>query len=208
MANGKASAGVELDEADPLDDGTSALIPSPSPGPIGLDAPGGSGGHHGASIGQQVVTYARGQHGHRVGDGQCFALADRALRNANARSAADYGTVTREADYQWGTSVTLAELQPGDVIQFRDYVFQRVTVTTDSSGTTREEESGDRPHHTAIVERVNGNGDVTVLEQNIPDGGPVRRTHLFFTAGTTTSGNRTVTITVQGTFRFYRPQPR
>ncbi|HKB10846.1 MAG TPA: hypothetical protein VKD69_09330, partial [Vicinamibacterales bacterium] len=122
--------------------------------------------------------------------------------------AADYGTVTPNADYQWGTSVTLADLQPGDVVQFRDYSYERTVVTRDSSGTTTDEHAEDRPHHTAIVESVDGNGAVTVLEQNAPDGSPVRRSHLYFTGGTTTSGNSTTTIRVQGTFWFYRPQAR
>jgi len=85
---------------------------------------------------------------------------------------------------------------------------ERVTVTEDDSGTTTEEHAEDRPHHTAIVESVDGNGAVTVLEQNSPEGSAVRRTQLFFTARTTTSGNRTTTITVSGTFWFYRPEAR
>ena len=208
MGNGKAPFGVDLDSSETIDDGTSARIGSPDPGPVGLDAKGGTAKQGGASMADQIVTYARGQHGGRVGDGQCFALADTALRRAHARSAADYGTVTPTADYTWGTSVTLAELQPGDVIQFSGYSYERVVVTDDDSGTTRTEHAEDRQHHTAIVERVNGNGEVTVLEQNAPDGSPVARTHLFFTSRTTTSGNTTTTITVQGSFWFYRPQAR
>ncbi len=59
-----------------------------------------------------------------------------------------------------------------------------------------------------IVETVDGNGAVTVLEQNAPVGSAVRRIQLFFTNATTTSGHRTTTVRVQGTFWFYRPQPR
>lgn len=208
MAGGNAPSGVDLDTAEHIDDGTSARIGSPTPGPIGLDAKGGTAKQSGASIAEQIVSFARRNRGSRVGDGQCFTLADRALRGAHARSAGDYGTVTPTADYTWGTSVTLGELQPGDVIQFRDYSYERVVVTEDDSGTTREEHSEDRPHHTAIVESVDGNGAVTVLEQNAPDGSAVRRTQLYFTGGSATSGNRTTTITVRGTFWFYRPQAR
>jgi hypothetical protein len=207
MANGKALLGTDLDDSEPLDDGTLPLIPSPTPGPIGLDAPSG-GTQTAANLGEQVVSFARHRRGHRVGDGQCFALADRALRGANARSAADYGTVTPTADYVWGTSVTLAELQPGDVIQFRNYSVTRVVVTRDSRQTTTEEITQERPHHTAVVETVDGDGAVTVLEQNSPEHSPVTRTQLFFTSGTTTSGNRTITTTVHGTFWFYRPEAR
>ena len=208
MANGKASGGVDLDDVDSIDDGTSALIPSPPPGPIGLDAPSGGGTQAPANIAEQVLSFARRQRGRRVGDGQCFALADRALRGAQAKSAADYGTVTPTADYVWGTSVTLAELQPGDIIQFRDYSFTRVVVTRETRQTTTEEITQERPHHTAVVESVDADGAVTVLEQNSPEHSPVTRTQLFFTSGTTTSGNRTMTTTVQGTFRFYRPEAR
>ena len=46
-----------------------------------------------------------------------------------AKSAADYGKVSRNADYTWGTAVTLSDLKPGDVIQFRNYVYTSTVVT-------------------------------------------------------------------------------
>ena len=207
MGHGTAPAGIDLDALPPIDDGTTARIGSPSPEPIGLDAKSGDA-KGGGSVADQVVGYARRRRGSRVGNGQCFTLVDQALRGASARSAADYGTVTPDADYTWGTSVTLSDLQPGDVIQFRDYVYDRTVVTRDSSGTTTTEDGGDRPHHTAIVESVDGGGAVTVLEQNAPDGTAVSRNRLYFTGGTTTSGNTTTTIAVRGTFSFFRPQAR
>ena len=205
MGDGRAPAGVDLDTAPPIDDGTLPRIDSPTPGPVGLDARSGSPS---PSIADQIVGYARRQRGSHVGDGQCFALVDRALRGAHAKSAADYGTITPDADYEWGTSVSLTDLRPGDVIQFRDYTFKRVVVTDTGSSTVTEELEGGRPHHSAVVESVDGNGAVTVLEQNAPEGSAVTRTTLYFTAGTTTSGNRTTTITVNGTFRFFRPEAR
>lgn len=208
MGNGKAPSGIDLDTPEPIDDGTSARIGSPPPGTIGLDAKGGTPQQSRASMADQIVSYARRQRGARVGDGQCFALVDRALGGAHAKSAKDYGTITPDADYVWGTTVSLADLQPGDVIQFRDYSYDRVVVTDDDQGTKTVEHAEGRPHHTAIVETVDGHGAVTVLEQNSPDGSAVRHTQLFFTAGTTTSGNRTTTITVEGTFWFYRPDAR
>jgi hypothetical protein len=208
MGSGRAPAGIDLDTLDDIDDGTSARIESPTPGPVGLDAKSGDAKQSGASMAEQIVSFARKLRGKRLGDGQCFTLVDRALRGADAKSAADYGKVTPNADYQWGSSVTLADLQPGDVIQFRDYTYERVVVTKDDKGTTTDEDAGDRPHHTAVVESVDGNGAVTVLEQNAPDGSAVRRSQLFFTAGATKSGNRTTTITVRGTFWFYRPEAR
>ena len=208
MGNGKAPAGVDLDTAEPIDDGTSARIGSPTPAPIGLDAKGGTAKQSAPSMADQIVSYARRRLSTRVGNGQCFTLVDGALRGAHAQSAADYGTVTPDADYTWGTPVSLTDLQPGDVIQFRDYSFRSVVVTDTGSATVTDEVEGERPHHTAIVASVDGNGAVTVLEQNAPEGSAVSRNRLYFTSGTTTSGHTTTTITVRGTFWFFRPQAR
>ena len=206
MGNGKVPSGVDAGAREPIDDGTLARIGSPPPGPIGLDAKGGSAKQTKASMADRIVSYARRNRGERVGDGECYTLVNRALRAADAKTARDFGPVSPDADYIWGTSVALADLQPGDVIQFRDYTYERVDVTEDDSGTTTDEHAEDRPHHTAIVHSVDGNGAVTVWEQNSPAGSPVTRTQLFFTSRTTTSGHRTTTITVRGTFWFYRPE--
>lgn len=105
----------------------------------------------------------------------------------------------------WGRPISLADVQPGDIVQFRDYRYERTVVTTTPTLTTTEEETHTRPHHTAIVERVTGS-QLTVLEQNVPAGAPVARAVLFFANDETRSGNRTVTVRVYGTFWFYRPQ--
>ena len=135
MGNGKAPAGIDLDRAEPIDDGTSARIGSPTPAPIGLDAKNGTAKQSAPSMADQIVSYARRRLTTRVGNGQCFTLVDGALRGAHAQSAADYGTVTPDADYTWGTPVSLTDLQPGDVIQFRDYTFHKVVVTESDSAT-------------------------------------------------------------------------
>ncbi len=87
--------------------------------------------------------------------------------------------MTPNADYVWGSSVSLSELQPGDVIQMRDYRFDREVVVNnpDGSGST-DSDFQERPHHTVIVESVDGNGAVTVLEQNAPTGSAVRRSAI------------------------------
>ena len=194
------------DLGDPIriDPGTSARTESPPPGPIGLDAKGGTPTQTQPSMASQIVAFPRQHYGERVGDGQCFALADRALRGAGARSADHYGTITGDADYVWGTPVGLADVRAGDVIQFRNYEWLKRVDRDDGSF---REDGGGRPHHTAIVESVDANGAVTVLEQNVK-GSPVRRTQMFFSSGTFTSGHETITITVSGTFWFYRPQAR
>jgi hypothetical protein len=187
------------------------------------------------SLGQQVQTYAVNRVGQQVGSGECFDLADRALRAAGARSAADYGEVTADADYRWGDPVQLADLQPGDVLQFRDYEVTITVVVTrhktfrDGSTEDSEDESTEtygRPHHTAIVSSRLGGGRLRVLEQNAPPRGgttPQRvvRSNEIHTAGSTSTQSTvlqesdgvvqqetTTTITVTGTIWAYRPQAR
>ena len=191
-----------------IDNGTNARTETLPPGTIGLDAPSG-GGTAAAGIADRILGFTRRQHGNRVGNGECFTLADRALSTAGAKSASDYGTVTTDADYVWGSSVSLTDLQPGDVIQLRNYRFDReVEVNNpDGSGST-DKDFGERPHHTAIVESVDGNGAVTVLEQNAPKGSAVRISQLFFKDSETTAGHKKTKIKVQGSFWFYRPQAK
>ena len=120
---------------------------SPAPGAIGLGAKGGDQKTPGASIAESVVSFASRSLGQRVGDGECFALADRALRNAGAKSAAAFGPVVPDGDYVWGSEVSLANLRPGDIIQFRDYTCRIVTVTETASEERTEERVEERPHH-------------------------------------------------------------
>jgi hypothetical protein len=194
------------EHADPLelDDGTLMRTESEPPGTIGLDAK-GAASKDGAAT--DPVTYARTRMGQRVGNGECFTLADRALRAAGFRSAADFGSVAPNADYVWGTSVALSDVRPGDVVQFSQYRYDRTIESESAAGTRTDTDFQERPHHTAIVERVDGS-QLTVLEQNAPAGSAVVRSQLFFANSNTTSGNRTTTITVQGQFTFYRPQTR
>jgi hypothetical protein len=198
-----------------IDAGTLARTASPPPGPVGLasgTAPANAVTTAKPSMADQILGYARRRSGQRVGNGECFTLVDEALRGAGAQSASNFGRITPNADYTWGQTVTFAELQPGDVIQFRNYRFDRQVVTKTVTPTqTRTSTSTDfqtRPHHTAIVESVDGDGAVTVIEQNVPHGRPVQRTQLFFADSTTQSGGTTTTIQVSGTFWFFRPQAR
>jgi CHAP domain len=203
MAGNRPGPVDDLGPAVVIDDGTLARTESPLPGPIGLQAQGGSGTAGSSSLGDRVVSFARDKIGQGVGSGECFDLADQALRNAGAKSAADFGTVTRNADYMWGSSVSLAEARPGDVIQFRNYRYDRTVETASGTDTDFQE----RPHHTAIVERVDGAGAITVLEQNVPEGSAGQRAQLFFSNVSPSAGVRTTTR-VKGRFWFYRPQPR
>ena len=206
MGNGRIPATGEV--GDEWDEGTSALIGSPYPGVIGLDAKGGTAKPTHGSMGDQIVSYARRRRGERVGDGECSTLVNRALHRAGAKRASDFGPVGTDDDYIWGSAVTLDELLPGDIIQFRNYRFVQGRVTEDDEGTTTGEGGQERPHHSAIVESVHGDGVVTVLEQNIPRGTGVARNRLYFIGATVETGVQAMTVDVSGTWWFYRPEPR
>jgi hypothetical protein len=177
------------------------------PGPIGVgpkkSAP--PTAPKGANLGAQIVSFASERSGQRVGDGQCFALADLALKTLGARSAADFGTVTALADYKWGTQVSLSDVKPGDIVQFRDFKCTRRDETED--GAWKEFTHSRSPQHTAIVVSVNGNGLLTVIEQNAPPGSPVHKTQLGVLNTSFTRDKTTVTIAATGSIWFYRPQP-
>jgi hypothetical protein len=129
------------------------------------------------TIGQKVVTYARGKLGRFVGPrGECSDLADAALKDAGGQQLADMQTVTEDADYVWGDEIQPKDAAPGDILQFRDFVMTKktttLTITKSPNGTTTTssawgEETVTRPHHTAIVESNDGDGGLTILEQNI-----------------------------------------
>jgi hypothetical protein len=197
-----------LSGTDAIDDGTLPRLGSPAPGVVGVDAPAAAPAAADAALAESVVGYASRRLGQRVGDGECFTLADRALRNAGARSAADYGEILPDGDYVWGAEVSLANLRPGDIVQFRNYSCTVTTVTETDSATTTDERVQERPHHTAIVERASADGAVTVLEQNSPPGSAVVQTQLFFRSRRTESGRQSTTIAVSGTLWFYTPEPR
>lgn len=172
-------------------------------GPIGLKDNNAKSG--GVSQGNRVLNFARRHIGNRVGSGECYDLADQALRNARAKSAPDYGVITSTADYVWGREVELEDAQPGDIIQFRDYQFDRRVDRSDGSYQT---DSQERPHHTGISYRLGGNGAIIVLEQNAPVGSQVHQTQLYFSNTTTNENGTRTTITIQGQVWFYRPQPQ
>ena len=160
-----------------------------------------------ANLGAQIVTFAVSKAGQRVGDGQCFALADQALKALGARSAADFGTVTADADYKWGTQVSLADVRPGDIVQFRKFESTRRDDAEDGGFKEFTNERG-APQHTAIVVSVDGHGLLTVIEQNAPPGSGVHKTQLGFANTSFQQGTATVTISTKGTVWFYRPQPK
>ena len=159
-----------------------------------------------------MLAFARSQVGQKDGDGECTTLVEDALEKGKAKGVRAFGKVGPDTDYKWGTPVSLPHVRPGDVIQFRDYVLVVTIVTETRTGnvihTREEEDEQTRPHHTALVEKVMGDGGLTVLEQNVPPGEGVTRRTLYFKSHTKTSHGKTTTVKVQGRFWFYRPQSR
>lgn len=218
--NSMGLIGIETPSASRPGGPTSAavlLAEGDRPGPIGMNTPAvpaeeSSGG--GVVDAQKILNYASSNAGKRVGIGQCFDLADKALRGAGAKSAADFGKITKDGDYVWGTPVELANVKPGDIIQFRDYAYDISSTKVSDDGTKQTIDGGGQvrgsPNHTAIVKSVGSNGVITVWEQNIPPGkGSVQTFDLYGQSTTIDRGDGvTDTVTVEGAIKFYRPQPK
>ncbi|HZW29154.1 MAG TPA: hypothetical protein VFF52_00500 [Isosphaeraceae bacterium] len=113
-------------------------------------------------LNQKVLEFARERIGVKVGDGQCLSLAVEALRYAGAkRYPFDPG-----GDFVWGRPVaSFQEAMPGDILQFRNAVFQGKRWITKRRWVSWHHEY---PHHTAIVSAVwDGGRVVAILHQNV-----------------------------------------
>ena len=114
-----------------------------------------------------IVKFASDHVGKKVGDGECTALAIKALQSVGAKTTHDFEVSGIDADYKWGTLVEKhADVQPGDIIQFRDVV----TVTKIVRGNSTRTMTRTYGHHTAVISRNLGKGKFEVYEQNT--GGP------------------------------------
>ena len=130
----------------------------------------------GAETGPRIVEFARSKRRTKVGTGECFDLAVEALKNASSKTAYDFGEVTGDADYVWGTEIPLASVQAGDIIQYRDYTLDKEqnieTAYTFADGSTitvteKKTSTLGRPHHTAIATGTPASGTLKVIEQNV-----------------------------------------
>ncbi|WMS42905.1 hypothetical protein RDV64_00435 [Acuticoccus sp. MNP-M23] len=124
-------------------------------------------------LNRSVVTFARGRLGQQVERGECWDLAEEALRSAGARRSGALGSLGDDADYVWGTPITnMRLLKPGDIIQMRNFAEHnesRVEVTFADGSGWFEEGGGSttRAHHTVVVASApDASGRVEVLEQN------------------------------------------
>ena len=167
------------------------------------------------AVNQSVIDFAKKNVKKQVGkNGTCWDLAEEALKASGAQTSKDFGKVTASANYKWGTPVVLSQVQPGDIIQFKDHkviiVTTKVTKLPDGRVITEKRtEVHKRGHHTAIAASSAVDGMVTVFEQHVNGTTVVTPNNVNFENRTTvkTDDNVTTTtkITVIGHFWFYRP---
>lgn len=118
-------------------------------------------------LNEKIVAYCEAQMGRQVGTGQCADLAQQALLSFGAADRSSRAPdAPNPGDYVWGRRVaTLAAgrqdtsaILPGDVVQYRDVVFEHRT----RFGWSQSRAA----HHTSIVAAVRP-GTITVYEQNV-----------------------------------------
>lgn len=145
------------------------------------------------SEGQQIVSFVQRSMGSPIDRGECWDVAERGILSISARRP------QQSSLYVWGSVITVSQLQPGDILQFSNFVM-RVT----QPDTSWVEQSLGSPRHTAVVQTVFGGGKVTILHQNYDPPGRVVSSlaNIYLAAGTHSSG---AVITVQGSVTCYRP---
>ncbi len=120
----------------------------------------------------KVEAFTRSHLGRPVGDGICVTLAVEALRDAGARGPS---FDEPNGDYTWGDPVaSIKDALPGDILQFRDAVFQGKRSLGRGRWTTWHDEYA---HHTAVVAKVSADGKlVTIHHQNVARDGQAEDT--------------------------------
>ena len=110
----------------------------------------------------KIVAFAKDHLGEKVGNGQCTSLALEAMKASGAKRF----PLARDGDYIWGEPVaSFKDALPGDIVQFRDAVFEGQTRLNARGGTYTWH--FEFPHHTAIIAKVQDRGrKVTFLHQN------------------------------------------
>lgn len=186
------------------------------------------------SVASQVIAWARGRVGQKVGAGECWDLANSALLAGGAHGSEYFGTIGEDVDYIWGEEVALNSVQAGDIVQTRDHVVTKTVVVTTvypdgEKGSEETSTDEERPHHTAIVTSLlDKNGTFATLEQNVePKGKIVQVKRLNSRDIDTVTTKKTgyavdprsgknaavkiiteTTISVSGTVKVYRPKKR
>ena len=187
------------------------------------------------SLPQKVHAYLKSRVGQQVGRGECYDLADYALKHAGAKSAPHFGKITDTADYVWGKKIKLLDAQYGDILQFRNHkikikIVKKIRKTYPTGGWDEKEETREkdynRGHHTAVVASNTGKGAFIIFEQHVRPPGQklvskkVQRNTIYVTENkgapkktirmegrVKVEVTTTTTITVAGKIWVYRAVP-
>jgi hypothetical protein len=125
-----------------------------------------------SALTSQVWKFAHDHLGQKVGNGQCAVLADQALQAIHARTFWQLGPSGNNADYVWGAlvlkvgpgqQVNWSQVQPGDIIQYRNVVLKSVS----HLGSATYWQTWTAAHHTSVVAANLGSGRLQVYEQNV-----------------------------------------
>jgi hypothetical protein len=173
--NQRLAAYLASQNTDPIPNPDPIPTPDPTPKPDPIPMP--------VDLNAKVLSYAQSVIGQRILRGECTDLIAEALRLAGAKGGSNF---SQPGFYVWGQAVSLSSAKAGDIIQFSPnakFVMPNSWTQMGPSG------------HTAIIESINGNV-VTLLEQNAPIGGPVRRSTLDLSK-----------IEAGGSFQIFRPIP-
>lgn len=119
------------------------------------------------SISERIVAYCQKNVDQQVGDGECYALAAKAVEAAGGRHQSKFKDHPNEDDYVWGKLVAsyemtkagpkqsgkASDIRPGDIIQYRD---------------TKWKGNFTYGHHTAVVGAVKeGSTKIDIFHQNV-----------------------------------------
>ena len=155
---------------------------------------------------RKVLEFAESKIGQRVGDGECWTLAERALEDAGANTSNDLQKVVAGGNYIWGDEITASSAQPGDIVQFRDG-FSNVKTVRKPDGSEKDSGFVASPNHTAIVKKIVTTGrTMTLIGQNLPVGESTIEMDFHFKSFSYTEGANTIDIKTRGIAKFYRPQ--
>ena len=100
-------------------------------------------------VNQRILDFAKKHSGQQVGNGECWTLANEALKAAGAR---------HPESMVWGRPLAEGEeAMPGDVLQFTSVTFKSGKKTFHYGA----------PNHTAVIEQVLSPGVFVLLQQNM-----------------------------------------
>jgi hypothetical protein len=102
-----------------------------------------------------IIKYIESVIGKKVDRGECWDLANQALKLVKA----DW-----DGEFKYGKLLDPKKdtIYPGDIIQFKNVVIEEVEENGNETLTTKQKMA----QHTAIVYKVNGQGDFMIAHQN------------------------------------------